>query len=137
MLAAISGRPRRWRRMLVLAAAGVLVAGGGLLAWWTSRPPAFHEPAGVSVLVREIAHAVPASLREHGVPGASVAVVRHGEVRWTGAYGVADARTRTASIGRGRDIFRGADGMNDQRGPTHSKPPPGRSPEVLRAAHSQ
>jgi CubicO group peptidase (beta-lactamase class C family) len=94
MLAATSGRRRRWRRALVLAAAGVLVAGGGLLAWWTSRSPAFHEPAGVSALVREIAHAVPASLREQDVPGASVAVVRQGEVRWTGAYGLADARTR-------------------------------------------
>lgn len=78
----------------MLAAAGVLVAGGGLLAWWISRPPAFHEPAGVSALVREIARAVPASLHEHDVPGASVAVVRQGEVRWTGAYGLADARTR-------------------------------------------
>ena len=48
----------------------------------------------------------------------------------------ADARTRTASIGRGRDFFRGAYSMNDQRGPTHSKPPPGRSPEVFRAVHS-
>jgi CubicO group peptidase (beta-lactamase class C family) len=94
MLAATSGRPRHWRRALVLAAAGVLVAGGGLLAWWISRPPAFHEPAGVSALVPEIARAVPASLREHDVPGASVAVVRQGEVRWTGAYGVADTRTR-------------------------------------------
>ena len=94
MLAATSGRPRHWRWALVLAAAGALVAGGALLAWWTSRPPAFQEPAGVSVLVREIARVVPAALREHGVPGASVAVVRQGEVRWTGAYGVADARTR-------------------------------------------
>jgi hypothetical protein len=48
----------------------------------------------------------------------------------------ADARTWTASIWRGRAIFRGAYGMNDQRRPTHSKPPPGRSPEVFRVVHS-
>jgi hypothetical protein len=49
----------------------------------------------------------------------------------------ADARTRVAaSFRRGRDIFGGTYGMNDQRGPTHSKPPPGRSQEVFRVVHS-
>jgi hypothetical protein len=49
----------------------------------------------------------------------------------------ADARTRAAaSVRCGRDIFRGVYGMNDQRRPTHSKPPPGRSPEVFRVVHS-
>ena len=95
MLAATARRPRLRRRGLALAAAGVVVVGGGLLAWWTSRPPAFHEPASVPALAREIARTVPESLREHDVPGASVAVVQDGEVRWTGAYGVADARTGT------------------------------------------
>ena len=94
MVGATSGRRRHRRRLVVLAAAGVLVAGGGLLAWWISRPPAFHEPGSVSALVGEIDRAVPASLREHDVPGASVAVVRHGAIRWAAAYGVTDARTR-------------------------------------------
>lgn len=49
----------------------------------------------------------------------------------------ADTRTRAAAnIRRGRNIFGGTYGMNDQRGSTHSKPPSGRSPEVFRVVHS-
>lgn len=37
----------------------------------------------------------------------------------------------------GRDIVRSVYGMNDERGPTYAKAPPGRPSEVFRAAHSQ
>ena len=37
----------------------------------------------------------------------------------------------------GRDIVRSMRGMDDQRGPTRSKPSPGRPPEVFRVVHSQ
>jgi hypothetical protein len=40
-------------------------------------------------------------------------------------------------IFRGRDIVRSTHGMDDQRGPTRSKPSPSRPSEVFRVVHSQ
>ena len=72
----------------------LLIVAAGLLVWWrASRPPAFHAPASVAALAREVDRTVPASLRAHHVPGASVAVVWRGRVRWASAYGVADTGT--------------------------------------------
>jgi CubicO group peptidase (beta-lactamase class C family) len=84
--------PSRRRRTALLLASALLAAGAaGLLA---RRPPAFHEPADVGSLARELDKVVPAALREHGVPGASVAIVHRGQVRWSAAYGLADAGRR-------------------------------------------
>jgi len=77
-----------WKR--VLGVVLVLAVVGGSVAWWRSRPPAFHAPASVAALAGEIDATVPGSLREHHVPGASVAIVHDGKVRWAGAYGTAD-----------------------------------------------
>lgn len=37
---------------------------------------------------------VPALMREHHVPGASIAIIQHGRVHWAQGYGVSDARQR-------------------------------------------
>lgn len=89
-----AGRTLRRRRRPLLAAAVVTLAAGALVAWSARRPPAFHPPASVEALAGEIDRVVPAALREHRVPGASVAVVRDGRVRWSAAYGTADAERR-------------------------------------------
>jgi hypothetical protein len=41
------------------------------------------------------------------------------------------------SIAVGRNIGRDMQCVDDQRGSTHSSPPPSRPPEVLRVVHSQ
>jgi CubicO group peptidase (beta-lactamase class C family) len=85
--------PSRRRRTALLLASALLAAGAAGL-WLARRPPAFHEPADVGSLARELDKVVPAALREHGVPGASVAIVHRGQVRWSAAYGLADAGRR-------------------------------------------
>jgi hypothetical protein len=42
-----------------------------------------------------------------------------------------------SSTSLGRNIVSDLHGVDDQRGPTHSNPPPGRPPEILRVVHSQ
>lgn len=80
---------RRW--VLVLVA--VLVA--AVIVWRALRhAPEFHAPASVAALAAQIDEVVPAALREQHVPGAQVAVVADGEVRWSGAYGVTDVDSR-------------------------------------------
>lgn len=86
---AVAGR----RRAVLLAAAAVLTAGAAAV-WAVRRPAAFHEPASVDALAAEIDRVLPTSLREHGVPGASAALVHRGQVRWSAAYGLADAAAR-------------------------------------------
>jgi hypothetical protein len=49
-----------------------------------------------------------------------------------------DTRSRPSySIPIGHNIVKDLRGMDHQRGPTHSNPPPSRPPEVLRVVHSQ
>ncbi len=50
-----------------------------------------HVP--VEPIAAEIAARVPALLAESGVPGASVALVRDGEVAWAGGFGLAETST--------------------------------------------
>lgn len=88
------GRVVRRRPRAAAVAAACAVGLGAVAAWALSRPPAFHEPASVQALAREIDRVVPAALREHRVPGATVAVVHGGRVRWSAAYGLADAGRR-------------------------------------------
>jgi CubicO group peptidase (beta-lactamase class C family) len=81
-------------RVCVLAAAmavALTAAGCGI-----TDPPSFEEPASVAALARALDDVVPEALRRHGVPGASVAVVRSGRVAYGRGYGVADAARRTA-----------------------------------------
>ena len=60
------------------------------------RPPAPIEASQLAAHLDWLRTEVPALMREHHVPGASVAVIEHGEVRWSQGFGVADARTGKA-----------------------------------------
>jgi CubicO group peptidase (beta-lactamase class C family) len=60
------------------------------------RPPAPIEASQLAAHLDWLRTEVPALMREHHVPGASVAVIEHGELRWSQAFGVADARTGKA-----------------------------------------
>ena len=84
-----SGGVRRLAPFIVLSVAA-LVAG----ALAGRRGDRFHEPQSVGVLTRSLASVVPASLERHHVPGAAVALVRHGRVVWSEGFGVRDVRTR-------------------------------------------
>lgn len=84
------------RVWVVAAAAAIALAAGGLVGCGVTGPPSFHEPASVAAFGRALDDVVPDALRRHGVPGASVAVVRSGGVAWARGYGVADAARRTA-----------------------------------------
>jgi CubicO group peptidase (beta-lactamase class C family) len=81
-------------RVCVVAAAiavALTAAGCGV-----TDPPSFEEPASVASLSRALDDVVPEALRRHGVPGASVAVVRSGRVAWARGYGVVNAGQGTA-----------------------------------------
>ena len=60
------------------------------------RPPAPIEASQLAAHLDWLRTEVPALMREHHVPGASVAVIEHGELRWSQGFGVADARTGKA-----------------------------------------
>jgi CubicO group peptidase (beta-lactamase class C family) len=81
------------RRAIVVGLLVILAAVGAAVLGLRPDRTAFHAPAGEADLARRIAQAVPASLAAHHVPGAQVALVHDGRVRWTRAFGVADART--------------------------------------------
>jgi CubicO group peptidase (beta-lactamase class C family) len=73
----------------------VALAAGGFAGCAPTGAPSFEEPASVASFGRTLDDVVPEALRRHGVPGASVAVVRSGRVAWARGYGVADAARRT------------------------------------------
>jgi CubicO group peptidase (beta-lactamase class C family) len=78
----------------VAAAAGVATA----LAGRTT----FHAPAGTAVLARALDESIPATLREHHVPGAAIAVVHDGRTVLAKGYGDArrDTRFQVASVSK-------------------------------------
>lgn len=80
----MSGRRERFAmgRALVLVAVALLMVGCG-------RAPITSD-APLEAFVAHLDAIVPASLGSHDVPGAAVAIIRGGEVVWTGAYGLAD-----------------------------------------------
>jgi CubicO group peptidase (beta-lactamase class C family) len=81
---------------VVAAAVAVVLAVGALAGSRLMGPPSLQEPASAAALGRALDDVVPAALRNHGVPGAAVAVVRDGAVVWARGYGVADSERRTA-----------------------------------------
>ena len=80
-------------------AAVVAVAALVVVLWPGSS---FDEPESVAALAERIDATVPGALREFHVPGAQVAVVADGAVRWSGAYGDAapDTRFQVASVSK-------------------------------------
>jgi CubicO group peptidase (beta-lactamase class C family) len=85
----------RMRVSVVAGAVAVALAATGLVGCAVTGPPSFREPESVASFGRALDDVVPDALRRHGVPGASVAVVRSGRVEWARGYGVADAARRT------------------------------------------
>jgi hypothetical protein len=60
------------------------------------RPSAPIEASQLAAHLDWLRTEVPALMREHHVPGVSVAIIEHGELRWSQGFGVADARTGKA-----------------------------------------
>jgi CubicO group peptidase (beta-lactamase class C family) len=60
------------------------------------RPPAPIEASQLAAHLDWLRTELPVLIREHHVPGVSVAVIEHGELRWSQGFGVADARTGKA-----------------------------------------
>ena len=81
---------------VMAVAVAVALAVGALAGLRLMGPPSLQEPPSAAALGRTLDDVVPAALRRHGVPGASVAVVRDGRVAWARGYGVADAERRLA-----------------------------------------
>ena len=57
------------------------------------RPPAPIPASQLAAHLDWLREEVPALMRQHHVPGVSIAVVQQGELRWAQGFGVADART--------------------------------------------
>jgi CubicO group peptidase (beta-lactamase class C family) len=57
------------------------------------RPLAPVPASQLSAHLDWLARQVPALMREHHVPGVSIAILQEGELRWAQGFGVADART--------------------------------------------
>ena len=60
------------------------------------RPPAPIEASQLAAYLDWLRTELPVLMHEHHVPGVSVAVIEHGELRWSQGFGVADARTGKA-----------------------------------------
>jgi CubicO group peptidase (beta-lactamase class C family) len=60
------------------------------------RPPAPIPAPQLAAHLDWLREQVPALMREHHVPGVSIAVIQQGELRWSHGFGVADARTGRA-----------------------------------------
>ena len=60
------------------------------------RPPTPIEASQLAAHLDWLRTEVPALMREHHVPGVSIAIIEHGELRWSEGFGVADARTGKA-----------------------------------------
>jgi CubicO group peptidase (beta-lactamase class C family) len=56
-------------------------------------PPAALSEARLAAHVAWLKENVPKLMRETHVPGVSIAIMQHGEVSWTGGFGVSDVRT--------------------------------------------
>jgi len=57
------------------------------------RPPAPIPTSQLAAHLDWLREEVPALMRQHHVPGVSIAVVQQGELRWAEGFGVADVRT--------------------------------------------
>lgn len=61
-----------------------------------SRPGQSAEHRHLELLTAEMATRIPRLLRDHNVPGLSVALIRDGEIAWHRGFGVADAGSARA-----------------------------------------
>jgi CubicO group peptidase (beta-lactamase class C family) len=80
------------------ASCALLIAGVGVASTAaTRRTPSAPPGPGVAVFADQLNRTVPAFLAQAGVPGASVALVRDGEVSFVASYGFADRERHVAA----------------------------------------